>query len=61
MQLTAGTATASGSGVYSLNSLTLNSSASNIVATINAGSTIALQSGGLLAIGGTSTISGAGA
>ena len=62
VQLTAGISTTSGSGVYSLNSLTINSSGSNTGgATISAGSTITLQSGGLLALGGTSTLSGGGA
>ena len=63
VQLTSGVATTSGSGVYSLNSLTLGSTAAlgSGTATINAGSTITLQSGGLLALGGTSTIGGSGA
>ena len=61
VELTGGTATVSGNGIYSLNSLTLVGSSGGGNPTINAGSTLQLQSGGLLALAGTSTISGAGA
>ena len=60
VQLLNGTvSTTGGNGIYSINSLTLNGSGGNSFATVNAGSTIQLQSGGLLALNGTSTISGA--
>ena len=56
VQLTSGAATSGGSGITTINSLTLNGGS----VVINAGSTLALQSGGLLAIG-SGTLSGPGA
>ena len=59
VELISGLTTTSNSGLYSLNSLTIAGSGTALV--INPGSTVGLQSGGLLALNGTSTISGGGA